>query len=174
VNVRLCDSSEAGNYGQRQENSNKTSTDGRVLSVDITNGGIFQRSLFSHSYRVIKYVAVLRFRYQCGSAAVQVRVWLCCFSGASVAVLRFRCECGCSAFQVRVWLCCGSVASVPVLCFRCVCGCATVQVRVWLCCGSGASVAVLRFSCECGCAAVQVPVGVLPPAAVSFVGEIGN
>jgi len=98
VNVRLCDSSEAGNYGQRQENSNKTSTDGRVLSVDITNGGIFQRSLFSHSYRVIKYVAVLRYRYQCGSAAVQVRVWLCCFSGASVAVLRFRCECGCSTF----------------------------------------------------------------------------
>jgi len=48
VIVRLCDSSEAGNYGQWLENAKMTSTDGRDLSVNRTNGCIFQRTLCSN------------------------------------------------------------------------------------------------------------------------------
>jgi len=62
VLVRQFDPSETGKYGRRQGNSNKTSTNDIDLNVDRTIGGIFQRTLYPHSYRVRKSTAVLCFR----------------------------------------------------------------------------------------------------------------
>jgi len=61
VLVRQCDPSEVATYGRRQGNTNKTSTNDRDLSVERAIRGIFQRTLFPHSYRVRKSMAVLWF-----------------------------------------------------------------------------------------------------------------